>query len=79
MAHQDRYILTTIAERRHRQRENVQAIIQIASELPVFHHLLQVPMSGRDHPNIHMLCTGAAWSFKFMFLQHPQQFRLELE
>src|SRR4029077_6125324 len=36
-------------------------------------------MRSCNHTNIHLLCTGTAQSFKFMFLQHPQQFRLKLE
>jgi hypothetical protein len=32
--------------------ENVQAIVKIAPELPVPHHLFQIPMSSRNHANI---------------------------
>src|SRR4029077_17977150 len=53
--------------------------IQVASELPVCHHLLKIAMRSRNHTNIHLLCTGTAQSFKFAFLQQPQQFRLKLE
>ena len=48
---------------------NVQAIIQVASKLPVRHHLLQIAMRSRNHTSIHLLCTGTAQSFNFTFLQ----------
>ena len=49
----------------------MQAVKQIASELTVFDHLFQIPVSGRDNANIYLLSTRATQSFEFMFLQNP--------
>ena len=57
----------------------MQSVKQIASELTVFYHPLQIPMSGRNDANIYLLSARTAQPFKFMFLQHPQQFGLQLE
>src|SRR5271170_4302344 len=78
MAYQHRYVFATVMQRRHRQGEDMQSVIQIASELAILNHLLQISMGGRDHSNIHLLSTRAAQPFKFAFLQNPQEFRLQL-
>src|SRR6266481_4359924 len=57
----------------------MQSVKQIASELAVFDHPLQISVSGRNDANIYLLSARAAQSFKFMFLQNPQQFGLQLE
>jgi hypothetical protein len=57
----------------------MQSVKQIASELTVFYHPLQIPMSGRNDANIYLLSARTAQPFKFMFLQNPQQFGLQLE
>lgn len=60
MAYQKWNVFAALSQGWNRKREYGQAIIQVTPELPVFHHLFQVPMSSCNHPNIHLLCTGAA-------------------
>src|SRR6266446_3640234 len=57
----------------------MQSVKQIASELTIFYHPLQIPMSGRNDANIYLLSARTTQPFKFMFLQNPQQFGLQLE
>jgi len=79
MAHKQRDILRTFPQRGEAHREDVQAIVEVTSELPVRHHLRQVPTGGRDHTHVHARCLGAAQTFKFLFLEHAQELGLEFE
>src|SRR5258705_2328911 len=79
MADQQWDILRTVAQRRQAQREHVQAIIEIASELALGNHLGQVATGGCHHPQIDAQILGAAKPFKFLFLEHAQKLRLQLK
>ena len=43
--HQDGDIFAPLAKRRKRERQHIEAVIQILAELPVRHHLLEVPLA----------------------------------
>src|SRR2546422_2443477 len=78
VAHEQRDVLLAFPQCRKAQRENVQAIIEITSELAVRYHLPQVATRGCHHADIHARRLRAAESFKFLFLEHTQEFRLEV-
>src|SRR5215471_9119128 len=57
----------------------MQAVVQIAPEGSLFDHLLQVPVSSRNHAYIHLLSARAAQPLKLALLQDAQQFGLQVE
>jgi len=79
MPHQNGNVLGPVAQSRNSEREYVQSVKQVAPELTVFDHLFQVPMSGCNHADIHLLSARAAQPFKFVFLQDAQQLGLQFE
>src|SRR5262249_23531777 len=56
-----------------------QAIVQIAAKLLLRHQLFQIAISRSDQPYIDILRPRAANSFEGVFLNSPQEFRLQLE
>ena len=78
IAHEHRNILTTLTERRQGNRKHVQPVVQIASELTVLHQRGQIPVRGRDQPDIHVHGACAAEPFEFLFLKDTEQLGLQL-
>jgi hypothetical protein len=73
------YIFRSLAERRHHERKYIETVIEIASELPAFHHLRQIAMCGCYQPNVNLMRVGAAEAFKLSLLENPQQLGLQGE
>src|SRR6267154_132972 len=73
-----RNIRFSFAERWQRNRENIQAIVQILSEFTVTNHLPQVLIGRRDDTNIDARGTGAAYGLELALLEHTEQLRLKL-
>ena len=67
-----------MAQRRNVDWKHVQAKIEVASETAFSHHLFQVPVGGRNDPDIHGNRLGSPYAFDLLFLQHPQQPDLRL-
>src|SRR5258708_2389315 len=78
VAHKFRNIRFSFAERWQRNRENIQAIVQILSEFTVTEHLPQVLIGRRDDTNIDARGTGAAYGLELALLEHAEQLRLKL-
>src|SRR5258707_3886500 len=78
VAHKFRNIRFSLAERWQRNRENIQAIVQILPEFTVTDHLPQVLIGRRDDTNIDARGTGAAYGLELALLEHTEQFRLKL-
>src|SRR5258708_4937773 len=78
VAHKFRNICFSLAERWQRNRENIQAIVQILPEFTVTDHLPQVLIGRCDDTNIDARGTGAAYSLELALLEHPEQLRLKL-
>ena len=75
---QQRNVLASFAKRRNLDRENIQAVKQIAAERPSADGSLQVTVRGCDDPNVSADRTSAADAFKFVLLQNTQQGHLSL-
>lgn len=60
-------------------RKHIQAVIQIAAKLPLVHAAQQIPVSGRDQPEVNLQRFRAAQPFEFLILQYPKQLRLQLQ
>src|SRR5258708_32414697 len=78
VAHKFRNIRFSFAERWQRNRENIQAIVQILPEFTVTDHLPQVLIGRRDDTNIDARGTGAAYGLELALLEHTEQLRLKL-
>jgi len=73
------YVLGMIAQRRRRDREHFQAVVEITPEELVPHHLREVPVRGRHQPDVDGDRLGAAQSLERLLLQCAQQLRLEIQ
>src|SRR4029077_6788952 len=79
VAHKFRNIRLSLAERWQRNRENIQAIVQILSEFTVTDHLPQISIGWRDDTNIDACGTGAAYSLELALLEDTEQLGLKLQ
>ena len=77
--HQLGDVVRALAQRRQRDREHVQSVIEVLAELPARHHLGQVAVGGRHHPHVDADRLVAAHPFELTLLQHTQQLHLCLQ
>src|SRR5439155_21546363 len=70
-----------LAQRRHPEREYVQAVEKVRAEPPGTHGLLQVTIGRRDHPLIHADRLIATHRLELLLLEDTEHLdmRLELE
>ena len=71
-------VLRAFPQRRNPDGKHVQPVVQIASELTVLHQRGQIPVRGRDQPDIHVHGACAAEPFEFLFLKDTEQLGLQL-
>src|ERR1700733_13651268 len=76
---EQRNIFWTFAQGWDPDREHVQAIVQIAAELAVLHHFLQIAIGCRHQPHIDSLGSVVTQPFKLTFLQSAEQLGLDLD
>ena len=74
-----RNILNALPQRRDQYGNRRQPIVQILAERAVIGVIGQVAIGGGHDADIHLYRRGAAHTFKFLFLQHPQQLRLKVQ
>ena len=70
-------IALTLAQRRNVNRENVQAVVKVFSELSFTDHLLQILVRSRNDADIHTDCFISSDTLEFMFLKHAEKLDLE--
>ena len=68
-----------IAQRRRRDREHLQPVVEIAAEKLIAHHLGQIPVGCRHQPDVDGDGARAAQPLKRLLLQSPQQFGLQIQ
>ena len=78
MFDQQRNILLTLPQGRHRQLDHVQPVVEVAAEGSLRHHILKIFIGRRQHPHVHPGGFGASHSLELPFLKHPQQFDLKM-
>ena len=71
-------VLEAFAQRRQRDREDVQAIVQILAELARRHDLLEQRTAGGDDAALDRKFIETAKAANAARLERPQQFRLQL-
>ncbi len=73
-------VLGAFTKRRQRDREDVQAVVQVRAKLAAPHHLEEILVGRRDHSHVHrQRPAAAAEPLDLLLLQRSQQLRLELE
>ena len=73
---QEQYVFAPLPQRRNDDRKGIEAEVQVFPELPIPHHLLQVAVRRRNHPDVDLLHRVGADFLYFPRLQGPQQFGL---
>ncbi len=76
VAGQQQHIATTFAQRRHRQRVNAQAVIQVGTKASGAHLSRQVAVGGGDHPHVDAVFAIRTNPLQLPTLQHAQQLGL---
>ncbi len=70
-------VFQAVAQRRHVDGHDVEAVVQVFAEVAPLDGFLQVAVGGGDDAHPHFQGLGAADPFKLTFLQHAQQLGLE--
>ena len=65
-------VVASIAQRRQRDLDHVQAVIEVLPEATLLDPRLQIFVCGADDPNIQLVNFGAPDSLRSSCLQHPQ-------
>ena len=79
MADQLGNVLGPVPQRRRRDREHLQPVIQIAAEELVAHHLRQIPVGGGHQSDVDRDGPSSPQPFERLFLQRSQQLRLQIQ
>src|SRR5205085_854264 len=79
MGDQKRYVLTTLAQRRQVNGEDIQAEVEIFAELLFLHAFAEVGVGRGDDTDVYLDRTGAADTHDLAFLQRAKQLRLKSE
>ena len=77
VADEQRNVLAALPQRRDRDGENSQAVVEVAAKLAVGNHLFQVAIRGRDEAHVDRNRARAAQPFEFFFLQSAQELGLK--
>ena len=75
---QRRNVVAPIAQRRHANRDDAQAEVEILAERPLLDLLLEVLVRRRDDPHVDLDRARRAEPLDFAFLQHAQHLGLRL-
>src|SRR5580765_7686265 len=77
MRHQGWNVVAALAQSRQQYREDIQAIVEVATKFATIHHLRQIPICGCNEPNVHLVSPGTPQTLELLFLQYAQQFGLQ--
>src|SRR5262249_29532831 len=71
--HEQRYVVFTVAERRHSDGEHIQPVKEVTAEGSGGHRFLQVPIGCGNDPHVDRNGLCSADALKLPLLQDPQQ------
>ena len=71
------HVLHPLDQRRDRQVDDPQPVVEIGTEGPLLHLPVEVPTGGRDHPSLHRKRLRASHTLEAPILEHAQELRLE--
>src|SRR5262245_33458745 len=72
-------VLRSLAQRRHRNGNYIEPVVQIFAESSLPDQLFQVLMCGRNNANVDLHRLAGANALESHLLEHPQQFGLHFE
>ena len=72
------YVVGTLAQRRERNLESVDAIEEVCAERAVGDDRVQVAIRRGDYPDVYFYFADAAYPLEGARLDGPQEFRLQL-
>ncbi len=75
---QGRNVLSPRPQRRQMDRHDVQAVVQVFSEVPGANFILERLVGGGNHARVHSNRPALAHALEFALLQHSQQLHLKL-
>ena len=75
---QQRDVITPFAQRRQRDRKHVQPVVQIVAKAVLPDFLGEIAIGRRHHAHVDIDGARAAQSLELPFLEHPQEFWLQL-
>ena len=78
-SHEQRDVAGPVAQRRQRDREDVEPVVEILAELAVGDQLLEIAVGRRHHAHVDLDRLGAADALELALLQHAQQLDLHVE
>ena len=78
MVDQKWYIFPPVPQGQDQDRDHVQSVVKVFPELALFNRLFQVPVSGRNDPQVNLYDVAPSYARKFLFLKHSQQIELKL-
>ncbi|MNF52882.1 hypothetical protein D3C84_342430 [compost metagenome] len=70
-------VLLSLAQRRHRDREHAEAMVEVGAELPGQHRALQVAVGGGEDAHVDLEAAVVADALQVAVLQHAQQLGLQ--
>ena len=76
MVHQYRDVLAPFAQRRQRDRQHVQPVVEVLAELAFGDHLFEIALAAGDDADVHGNGARAAEPLDGAVLQHPQELHL---
>jgi hypothetical protein len=79
VAYQEGNILWPLAQRRDRNRKDVQPVVKVGAELPGGHHLRQIPVGRRHQAHIDAPGARTTQTLELLLLQDSQQLGLQFE
>src|SRR5262249_11149881 len=70
-------VFPALPQRRQQDRENIEAVVEVASKLSLLYHLQQVSVGGGHQPHVYSLRAFASQGLEFLVLENPQQLGLQ--
>ena len=71
-------VFLALAQRRHLDGDDVQAVVEVLAELAGRDHRRQVAVGRGDQPDVDLDGAGAAQPLEFVLLEHAQDLRLRV-
>src|SRR5215510_2812123 len=76
---QMRNLFAPVAERRNKNPDDIQAVIEVLAEFSLLDALLEIRVGRCEHPHVHRLRTRVTDRHHLALLEEAQQFRLDIE
>ena len=76
---EERNVLRALAQRRHADREDGEAVVEVAAEAPLADLFAEVAIRRRDDAHVHLDRPRAAEALELAGLEDAQELRLQLE